>query len=94
GIVIDSDPPGGSERVGAEVIRKGHVVNLVVSNGLVQVPDVTGKTIAQASAELDAIGLKPTVDVDQGCGGGIVASQSIVGDQPQKSPIRLRYCGG
>lgn len=94
GIVIDSDPPGGSERVGAEVIREGHVVNLVVSNGLVQVPDVTGKTIAQASSELNAIGLNPTVQVDQSCGGGIVAAQSIVGDQPQKSPISLRYCGG
>ncbi len=94
GVVIDSDPPGGSERVGAEVIRVGHEVNLVVSNGLVQVPDVTGKSIAEASSALNAIGLNPTVQVDQGCSGGTVASQSIVGDQPQKSPISLRYCGG
>ncbi len=94
GIVIDSDPAGGSERIGAEIIRKGQVVNLVVSNGLVQVPDVTGKTIAQASSELSAIGLNPTVQVDQSCSGGTVASQSIVGDQPQKSPISLRYCSG
>jgi serine/threonine protein kinase len=94
GVVIDSDPPGGSERVGAEVIRIGHEVNLIVSNGLVQVPDVTGKSIAEASSALNAIGLNPTVQVDQGCSGGTVASQSIVGDQPQKSPISLRYCGG
>ncbi|HOW00398.1 MAG TPA: Stk1 family PASTA domain-containing Ser/Thr kinase [Rhodoglobus sp.] len=94
GVVIDSDPPGGSERVGSEVIRVGHEVNLVVSNGLVQVPDVTGKSIAEASSALNAIGLNPTVQVDQGCSGGTVASQSIVGDQPQKSPISLRYCGG
>ena len=94
GVVIDSDPPGGSERVGSEVIRIGHEVNLVVSNGLVQVPDVTGKSIAEASSALNAIGLNPTVQVDQGCSGGTVASQSIVGDQPQKSPISLRYCGG
>jgi eukaryotic-like serine/threonine-protein kinase len=94
GVVIDSDPPGGSERVGAEVIRVGHEVNLVVSNGLVQVPDVTGKSIAEASSALNAIGLNPTVQVDQGCSGGTVASQSIVGDQPQKSAISLRYCGG
>ncbi len=94
GIVIDSDPPGGSERIGAEIIRKGQVVNLVVSNGLVQVPDVTGKSIAEASSALNAIGLNPTVQVDQTCSGGTVASQSIVGDQPQKSPISLRYCSG
>ena len=94
GVVIDSDPPGGSERVGSEVIRIGHEVNLIVSNGLVQVPDVTGKSIAEASSALNAIGLNPTVQVDQGCSGGTVASQSIVGDQPQKSPISLRYCGG
>ncbi|MEQ1736936.1 MAG: PASTA domain-containing protein, partial [Rhodoglobus sp.] len=94
GVVIDSDPPGGSERVGAEIIRKGHIVNLVVSNGLIQIPDVTGKTISQASSELNAIGLNPTIQVDQTCNGGIVASQSIVGDQPQKSPISLRYCSG
>ena len=94
GVVIDSDPPGGSERVGSEVIRIGHEVNLIVSNGLVQVPDVTGNSIAEASSALNAIGLNPTVQVDQGCSGGTVASQSIVGDQPQKSPISLRYCGG
>lgn len=94
GIVIDSDPPGGSDRVGADIIRVGNEVNLVVSNGLVQVPDVTGKSIAEASAALSAIGLNPTVKVDQGCSGGTVASQSIVGDQPQKSAISLRYCGG
>lgn len=94
GVVIDSDPPGGSDRVGADIIRVGHEVNLIVSNGLVQVPDVTGKSIAEASAALSAIGLNPTVKVDQGCSGGTVASQSIVGDQPQKSPISLRYCGG
>lgn len=95
GIVIDSDPAGGSDRLpDGTIIRAGHEVNLVVSNGLVSVPDVTGKSIAEASALLSAIGLNPTVQVDQGCGGGIVAAQSIIGDQPQKSPITLRYCGG
>lgn len=95
GVVIDSDPPGGSDRLAdGTIIREGHEVNLIVSNGLVSVPDVTNKSIAEASALLSAIGLNPTVQVDQGCGGGIVAAQSIIGDQPQKSPITLRYCGG
>ena len=95
GIVISSDPEGGSERLAdGSVIREGHVVNLVVSNGLVQVPDVSGKAIAEASAALSAIQLNIKVVVDQGCSGGTVASQSIVGDRPQKSDITLVYCGG
>ena len=95
GIVISSDPEGGSERLpDGSVIREGHVVNLVVSNGLVQVPDVSGKAIAEASAALSAIQLNIKVVVDQGCSGGTVASQSITGDQPQKSDITLVYCGG
>ncbi len=95
GVVIDSDPASGADRLAdGTVIREGQEVNLVVSNGLVQVPDVTGKSIAEATTALSAIGLSPTVQVDQTCGGGTVAAQSIVGDQPQKSPITLRYCGG
>lgn len=95
GIVINSDPEGGSERLpDGSVIREGHVINLVVSNGLVQVPDVAGKAIAEASAALSAIQLNIKVVVDQGCSGGTVASQSITGDQPQKSEITLVYCGG
>jgi serine/threonine-protein kinase len=95
GVVIRSDPEGGAERLAdGTVIRQGATVNLVVSNGLVQVPDVTGKSIGEASSTLNSIGLNPTVVVDAGCSGGTVASQSIVGDQPQKSAISLRYCGG
>lgn len=95
GVVIDSDPASGADRLAdGTVIRAGQEVNLVVSNGLVQVPDVTGKSIAEATAALSAVGLVPTVQVDQTCGGGTVAAQSIVGDQPQKSPITLRYCSG
>ena len=75
--------------------RKRHKPEEIVAK-LRQVDVLTGqgKSIAEASSALNAIGLNPTVQVDQGCSGGTVASQSIVGDQPQKSPISLRYCGG
>lgn len=95
GVVINSDPPGGSERrVDGSIIREGDTVNLIVSNGLVQVPDVKGQPIAAASSTLTALQLSIKVDVDMTCTGGTVADQSIVGDQPQKSSITLRYCGG
>lgn len=95
GVVTRTDPEAGSERrPDGTVIRAGDTVNLFASNGLVQVPDVTGQAIAQASATLSSLQLNIKVVVDTGCTGGTVASQSIVGDQPQKSEISLRYCGG
>jgi serine/threonine-protein kinase len=95
GVVIDSDPKGGSTvRTDGTTIREGDTVNLIVSNGLVQVPDVTGQPIAGASATLTALQLNIKVQVDNTCTGGVVAAQSIVGDNPQKSEITLRYCSG
>jgi serine/threonine-protein kinase len=69
-------------------------VNLSVSNGLVNVPDVQGQAIAAANAALSPLQLNIKVTVDATCSGGTVASQSILGEQPQKSTITLRYCGG
>jgi len=95
GIVIQSDPAAGATKTTAgKTIREGATVNLVVSNGLVQVPDVTGKPIAAASSTLTALQLNVKVTVDSTCTGGIVASQSLVGDTAQKSAITIRYCSG
>jgi len=95
GIVINSDPAGGStRRADGTTIREGDTVNLIVSNGLVQIPDVTGQPIASASSTLTALQLNIVVQVDNSCSGGVVASQSIVGDNAQKSKITLIYCGG
>jgi serine/threonine protein kinase len=95
GIVINSDPAGGStRRTDGTTVREGDTVNLIVSNGLVQIPDVTGQPIAGASSTLTALQLNIIVEVDNSCTGGIVASQSIVGDNAQKSKITLRYCSG
>ncbi|CAN5170469.1 Stk1 family PASTA domain-containing Ser/Thr kinase [soil metagenome] len=95
GVVINSDPAGGlTKRTDGTTIREGDTVNLVVSNGLVQIPDVTGQPIASASSTLTALQLNIVVQVDKTCNGGVVAAQSIVGDSPQKSKITLRYCSG
>jgi serine/threonine-protein kinase len=95
GYVISTDPEAGADfRLDGSTIHEGDTVNLVISNGLVKVPQVTGKPIGQASAALSALSLNIVVVVDGSCGGGTVASQSIVGEQKQKSTITIRYCSG
>ena len=88
-VVIRTDPEAGTE------LRAGEKVNLVVSTGLVRVPDVRDLTIGEASTQLTAIGLQVSVEGDGGCTGGLVTAQSLPpGDQPQGSPVTLRYCSG
>ncbi|MEN9620739.1 MAG: Stk1 family Ser/Thr kinase [Actinomycetota bacterium] len=88
-VVIRSDPESGTE------LRPGDTVNLVVSTGLVRVPDVRDLKVGDASTQLTAIGLQVSVEGDGGCTGGLVTAQSLPpGDQPQGSPVTLRYCSG
>ncbi len=94
GSVISSDPAAGATVANGKTIRLGDTVNLTVSNGLVSVPDVTGQTTAAANAALSALQLVIKVQVDSSCSGGTVASQSILGDQPQKSTVSIRVCAG
>lgn len=92
GITIGDDP---ALVTSAAEVPRGTVINLVVSNGLVKVPDVRGKPIAEAKSTLSGSALQLTVklDPDETCTGGAVTSQSIApGDAPQKSTITLRYC--
>ncbi|MEV8252618.1 Stk1 family PASTA domain-containing Ser/Thr kinase [Rhodoglobus sp. NPDC076762] len=95
GTVISSDPRGDAERNSdGTIIREGATVNLVVSNGLVQVPDVRGKDIGDANSTLTALQLSVRLQADFGCSGNVVSYQSIIGDQAQKSEITLQYCAG
>lgn len=88
-IVIRSDPEAGIE------LREGDVVNLVISTGLVKVPDVRTLPIGEASSQLSALGLIVTVQGDVGCTGQLVTGQSLSpGDQPQGSAVTLQYCSG
>lgn len=88
GTVIRTDPAAG----GAVPVREGDTVNLFVSNGLVLIPDVTGQPTNQANTTLGALLLTIKTTIDQGCSGGVVASQSIVGEHPQRSAITIRVC--
>ena len=87
-------PPDQTLVTAARRVVKGSTVNLVVSNGLVQVPDLTGQAVTQAQATLTGSDLQLSVRLtpDNSCSGQNVTSQSISGDQPQKSTVELVYC--
>jgi len=76
----------------------GDSVNLVISSGLVSVPDVTGQALDVASTNLQGLALQVSPVGDPGCKtvpGNPVSSQSIAaGDAAQKSTIAIRYCTG
>lgn len=88
-VVIRSDPASGAE------LRAGDRVNVVVSTGLVRVPDVRNLSVGEGSAQLTALGLLVSVQGDSGCTGQTITGQSLPpGDQPQGSAVTLRYCSG
>ena len=78
-------------------IARGRSVDLVVSSGLVTVPDVIGQSIQAATAMLEAQRLATTVTPNPGCPqqpGVPVISQSLIGQQPQGSIVEIGYCSG
>ncbi|MGN6501846.1 MAG: PASTA domain-containing protein, partial [Pseudolysinimonas sp.] len=89
-------PPGTDLITSAQQVVKGSTVDLVVSNGLVKVPDLTGKSVTQAQATLTGSNLQLSVKLtpDNSCTGMTVTSQSLKGEQKQKSLVELVYCNG
>lgn len=89
GVVMGTDPAGGTQA------RQGTTVNLLVSDGLVDVPKVVGMSIGDANNALSPLGLNVKSVTDNSCTGGAVTSQSLSpGPQPQRLSITLSYCGG
>ena len=89
--VISTTPEAGTE------LASGETIDLVVSTGMVLVPDVVGKSIQKARELLEAATVLYTVSVqtDTTCTGSVVSSQSIpAGDGPQNQTITLVYCAG
>lgn len=89
GTVLNTIPAPG------EQLNPGDEVTLVVSNGLVQVPDVRGITVGEANPLLSGPELQLTVRLqpDVTCLGQTVQSQSLSpGEHPQRSEIVLTYC--
>ncbi|MFB2580054.1 Stk1 family PASTA domain-containing Ser/Thr kinase [Herbiconiux sp. P15] len=92
-VVIRTDPAGAVDAF------RGDTIDLVVSSGLVSVPDVAGQPIDVAAATLtDTARLQVRVEQDPGCPqqpANPVSSQSIAeGDAAQGSEIVIRYCTG
>ncbi|MGV8970051.1 MAG: Stk1 family PASTA domain-containing Ser/Thr kinase [Microbacteriaceae bacterium] len=75
-----------------ELVTTGTAIDIVISNGLVQIPDQVGKTVGEATSTLSSLQLQIRTTGDTGCSGGNVTSQSLTGDAPQKSAITITYC--
>ncbi len=88
GTVIRSEPAAST------AAREGDVVNLFISTGLVTIPSVVGADIGDANNQLGVLQLTINPVADSTCTGSNVKSQSLTGDQPQRSTITLTYCSG
>lgn len=87
--VISTSPSAGTE------VSQGAIISLVLSNGQVTVPDVTGTPIASATETMQNIGLTVDRRYTLRCMGGDVVEQSLTpGDHPQGSTVTLLYCNG
>ena len=91
--VIDADPQPGTP------VAEGATVNIIASDGLVQIPDVVTLTIGEARIQLEGpeLGLRVAVARTSGCGeaSDVVVAQSLApGTVPQNSEITLTYCDG
>lgn len=92
GAVIATNPVLGTMRF------QGAKVDISVSNGKIDIPDVRGKSVAEASNLLGDLNLFPVVQADLGCTKAAeptVRSQSVPpGLSNQGVPITLSYCAG
>lgn len=89
GTVLRTDPVAGT------TLKAGDPVILIVSNGLVTVPSVTGQPIGTANETLRSLQLNVIAEPDYGCTGQTVTGQSLAaGDHPQRSDITVTYCAG
>jgi serine/threonine-protein kinase len=87
GTVISTSPAIGKS------VELGTTVDLIVSSGTVDVPDVTGKPVADAMAALQKLELTVNTVGDDTCSGDTVKSQDLpVGEQEQGSTITLTVC--
>lgn len=88
GLVMRSDPA-----VGTDGVRAGDTVDLVVSTGRVEVPDVRGQLVAEASTALRDLQLTIQIQGTDSCAGRRVVFQSLEpGLHEQLSTIVLQYC--
>lgn len=88
GAVVGSDPKSGTKH------SAGTVIDIIVSNGKVKIPDVVGMSVGKATRILQGSDLQLDVTVipDTTCSGQQIGSQSLKGEAPQQSKVSLVYC--
>lgn len=112
GLVVGSNVKGNSATIAQGMVmgtmpvagamaKTGVKVDLVISSGLVTIPDLVGLTIDAAAGLLGVsdIMITPSLQADTSCrvggDGVVVTSQSVPpGDTPAGTPITLTYCAG
>jgi serine/threonine-protein kinase len=88
-VVIGTTPESG------EPASQGDTIDLIVSTGEVNVPNVVNSSASDAGGKLSSLQLNVTVISDTGCSGGMVTHQSLSpGHHSQKSKITITVCTG
>jgi serine/threonine-protein kinase len=93
GTIIGTDPAIGTS------VKEGTTINLVVANGRVDVPDVRGMSLKDATAKLGSPAYKiPVITTgDRSCPSDAslsVGAQSVLGEAPLGTSVTLYYCAG
>jgi eukaryotic-like serine/threonine-protein kinase len=92
GLVISTTPTLGTKLI------QGSKVNLLVSDGKIEIPDLKGKTVTDANNILSTLSITPTVQADTACAKAeqpTVRSQSPApGVVSQGTPVTITYCAG
>lgn len=91
GRVLEVSPEPGTE------LQSGESVDIVVSSGEVEVPDVTEQTLDASRSLLGGLGLEVSISGRDDCtqqDNSPIIEQSLVGMQPQGSQVEIFYCSG
>jgi serine/threonine-protein kinase len=92
GLIISTTPTLGTKLI------QGSKVNLLVSDGKIEIPDLKGKTVTDANNLLSTLSITPTVQADTTCAKGeqpTVKSQSPnPGVVAQGTAVTITYCAG
>ena len=93
--VLSSEPDKGAK------VRSGQVVNVTVSSGKVDIPNLIDQPLSVAQNLVSGLGLQLELDPQTVSADGCafnenypVRGQSIVGSNPQGSKLELTYCAG
>ena len=92
GLVISTTPTLGTKLI------QGSKVNLLVSDGKIEIPDLKGKTVTDANNLLSTLSITPTVQADTTCAKGeqptVRAQSPAPGVAPQGTAVTITYCAG